>query len=384
MSVKSLATRVVYRILGRKPKLVILDNYFPNANCGFKINEYTHLLKVFPNSEIYSTWPDFSRASDVYFQKYPEYQKRVKPFTSKKFFFATTFYTSFLHTTYSFLPLFEREQTPFVFSLYGGGFFGFNYPESDRKLEKICKSPFLKKIIVSQKKIADYIVEKEFCSAEKIEFIYGSPPSTNQTEKKFLENRKKKYPTDKKTFDICFVGRRHTPKGRDKGYHLFVAAAKLLERQFDSVRFHVVGNFTKDTIALENISKKTTFWGEIPLESLPAFFSTQDIYLSPNIPNQIHPGSFEGITGTCQEAALAGTAVFCTDVLKMNLYFQHKKNIIFLEPTVNNIVEQCLYYFHHLDDLYRISTQGRKKFSEVFDFTTYMTKKCAILSESIG
>lgn len=379
-SIKSKLVKLIYSIIPHKPKLVILDNYFPNLNCGFKISEYNYLLDHFEGSQVYSTWPDFNNAVKKYLLKYPRYKGRVGKFSSKKLYFASLFFISFLHNTYDFLPFLEREQTPFIFNLYGGGFFGFNYEESDRKLTAICASPYLQKIIVSQKNTAQYLVEKGFCKPDKIEFVYGSPPSTNQTEKRYLNIKKTYYPQDKQTFDICFVGRRHTPQGKDKGYHLFISAAKKLLGQIEDVRFHVVGDYDEKIIPIGKLSGKIHFYGEIPIETLPNFFADKDIYLSPNLPNIIHPGSFEGITGTCQEAAMAGTAVFCTDVLKLNIYFTHGEDIVIIEPDAELITQELLYYYNHVDQLYQLSKRGQKKFLEVFDFKKYMTKKATILT----
>lgn len=380
MSIKSALVKLIYSSAPHAPKLVILDNYFPNLNCGFKINEYNYLLDHFKGSEVYSTWPDFDESLKKYLIKYPRFEGRVKKFTSKRLYFASLFFISFLHNTYDLLPFLEREQTPFIFSLYGGGFFGLNFEESDRKLAAVCASPYLKKIIVSQKITAEYLLEKGFCPAEKIEFLYGSSPSVNQTEKRYLTVKKRYYPRDKDTFDVCFVGRRHTPQGRDKGYHLFIAAAKKLVSKVDNIRFHVAGDFNETILPIGSLAGKIHFYGEIPIESLPDFFQDKDVYLSPNLPNIILPGSFEGITGTCQEAAIAGTAVFCTDVLKLNIHFTHKKDIVILEPDAGSIAQDVLYYYHHLDELYRLSKRGQKKFLEVFDFKKYMAKKAKILT----
>lgn len=375
---------LTYHFFPRKEKLVILDNYFPNRNCGFKMNEYNYLLDHFPGSEVYSTWPDFKEAAAEYYQRFPRFKGRVKKFTSKKLYFASLFYISFLHNTHSFLSFIEREQTPFVFSLYGGGFFGLHYPESDEKLRAVCKSPWLRKIIVSQTITQKYLVENGFVTADKVALVYGSTPSENQTSKRYLTVTKKKYPTHKKTFDVCFVARRHTPQGKDKGYHLFIAAAKKLATMIDDVHFHVAGDFDETIIPVKELKNKITFYGEIPIASLPDFFADKDIYLSPNIPNIIHQGSFEGITGTCQEAAIAGAAVFCCDVLKLNIYFTDKKDIIFIEPNAQDIVTKVLYYYKHLLELYTLSKNGKQKFLEVFDFDSHIQKKIAILSSVVA
>lgn len=376
--------RAIYRLFPKKEKLVILDNYFPNRNCGFKMNEYNYLLEHFPHSEVYSTWPDFEEAANDYYQRFPQFKGRVKKFTSKKLYFASLFYISFLHNTHSFLAFIEREQTPFVFSLYGGGFFGLNYPESDEKLRVVCQSPWLKKIIVSQTITQRYLVENGFVTADKVVLVYGSTPSENQTSKRYLTFKKKKYPSQKKTFDICFVARRHTPQGKDKGYHLFIAAAKKIAKLIEDVRFHVAGDFDETIIPIGELKDKISFYGEIPIKSLPDFFSDKDIYLSPNIPNIIHQGSFEGITGTCQEAAIAGTAVFCCDVLKLNIYFTDKKDIIFIEPDTKDIVDKVMYYYQHLPELYTLSQNGKQKFLEVFDFDRHVQQKVAVLLAAMG
>ncbi len=382
-SIKHKIIKSISKFIPKGEKLIILDNFFPNLNCGFKINEYNYLLERFPNSEVHSTMLDFDLALPKYLEIYPQFKGRIKKFDSKRLFFASLFYISFLDNTYSFLPIIERENTPFIFTLYGGGFFGIDYPESDKKLAQICQSPLLKKIIVSQTITAEYLVKKNFCSKEKITLIYGSTPSTNQTEKRYLEINKQYYTKEKETFDICFVGRKHIPRGEDKGYPIFIEVAKRLSKKYKNIFFHVVGNFGPHDIDVKEIKQRIKFYGEIPIQTLPKFFETQDILLAMNVPGKIHKGSFEGINGVCQEAAYAKTMVFATDPWKLNYKFKHEQDIIIIPDDSEKIAKKIIYYYNNPQKLYQLSEASQKAFLKVFDFKRHVSKKAQVLEEYI-
>jgi len=71
------------------------------------------------------------------------------------------------------LPALEKNKIPFVFTLYPGGGFGFEEESSDAKLKKVLSSKYFKKVIVTQRATYEYLVRKNFCSKEKISFIFG-------------------------------------------------------------------------------------------------------------------------------------------------------------------------------------------------------------------
>ena len=67
----------------------------------------------------------------------------------------------------------EERAIPFVLELYpGGGFARFN-PEVDHKLRLVLSSPCLRKVITTQPATTRYLLEKNFCSPDQIQEIFG-------------------------------------------------------------------------------------------------------------------------------------------------------------------------------------------------------------------
>jgi glycosyltransferase involved in cell wall biosynthesis len=361
-------------------KLVILDDYFPNLKTGFRISEFNYYLEKYPACEVFST------RYDMYFSEYaavyPQYKDRVKSFTD----FDWTgnsydlFYTVFLGNANSFHFVYEMTNTPFVLELYPGGGYWINDPEVDAKLAKVLQSPFLKKVIVTQKMTYDYITSNGFVAPEKIAYIYGLV-----THPQYFLNvpQKKHYKRDKKTFDICFVANKYMPLGLDKGYHIFIDMCRRLASEAGDIKFHVVGNFDKADIPLGDIEKKLTFYGPRDHNFFPRFYSGMDIIVSPNLPFVLIPGkSYDGFpVGCCIDAALHSVGVFCTDLLNHNEFFEHGKDIFIIPPDADAIAGSILEYYHDPEKLYLMSALGQAKFREIFDFNAQMGKRVAVLEQ---
>lgn len=283
-------------------------------------------------------------------------------------------YTVFINNIYEFLPIIERNNAPFIFTLYPGGGFMLNNSESDRKLKRVFSSGCFKKVIVTQKITEEYLLSKELCPVDKINYIYGGVfPSDHYVEHGC---KKKKYKQDKETFDICFVANKYTKRGIDKGYDTFILVAKELSRRAKDIRFHVVGGFTEEDIDIKSIKGKIRFYGQQKLEFFSHFYSKMDIILSPNVPSRLAKGAFDGFpTGCCMEAGLAGVAVFCTDELKMNVRFKNEKDIKIISTDVSLIVSDVLKYYNDTVKLYALSAKGQKSFNEVFGTVNQMGQR---------
>jgi hypothetical protein len=108
-----------------------------------------------------------------------------------------------------------------------------------------------------------------------------------------------------------------------------------------------------------------------------------DLILSPNVPFKLRAGAFDGFpTGCCTEAALCGTAVFCTDALGENI-FEDGQEIIIITRDVEEIVDKVLYYYTHYDQLSRLARRGQVAFQRVFDLETQMRPRLRIISECL-
>ncbi|MEJ8552674.1 glycosyltransferase [Tepidibacter sp. Z1-5] len=366
-----------------KKGLLILDDTFPNLLSSFRLHEYNYYLKSIENTIIGCWNLKFENLYKEYKEKYPYLSNHIFSIEKlKNIESISLLYTMFLNNIYYCLPIINNMKIPFVFTLYPGGGFWIDSKESDEKLKQVCMSPFLRKVIVTQKNTYDYLINKNFLEKEKIEFIYGGILPTEEYKNNYIE--KKYYKKDKYTFDICFVANKYMKNGRDKGYDIFIDVCKALNKIDEDIRFHVVGGFSENDIDIYEINDNIKFYGMQHTEFFYKFYSSMDIILSPNEPFVLYPGSFDGFpTGCCVEAGLAGVSIFCTDKLNLNICFEDKKDICIINRDVKDIVEKIIYYKDNVEELYTISQKGRDKLFEVFDLKKQMEERMNILKKLI-
>jgi len=359
-------------------RLIIYDDTFPSLLSPFRIVEINTYLDYFKNCVVYSNC-SYKQEIEQYSKYYPEYSNRIFKFNKSHNFRGKLAYIVFLHNMFNFLPFIEKYKVPFVFELYPGGFFKLNDGVSDAKLKTIFNSKYFRKVIATQKITYDYLLENNFCPSDKIEFIYGGVLPVDVYSNTF--SNKIKYPVEKNTFDICFVAHKNMIQGQDKGYDIFIETAKNISEKYSNILFHVVGNFDETDIDVNTIKENIHFYGSQTTSFFPEFYSKMDIILSPNRPHVLCNGAFDGFpTGCCVEAAFCGVAVFCTDLLSLNIYFEDKKDIILIDSDPYKISSIIEYYYSNCDKLYGLSQKGTIKFKDVFSMELQMGPRLKILS----
>ncbi len=361
--------------------LVILDHDFPVLTSSYRVTEYNAYLDRFPDSLVYSQRCTRENL-DIFEKYYPQFKDRGLKFNRHIKLPFNLAYTLFLKSANNFIGTVEKNNLPFVFTLYPGGGFEMNQAQSDRQLRRICDYPNLKKIITTQKVTSDYLLEKKFCGPDKIEYIYGGVVPIDY----LLSHAKprKFYHRDKKTFDICFVARKYMPRGVNKGYDVFIEVAARLARMHPDINFHVVGNFDETDIDVSQFRDRITFYGLQPTEFFPDFYSGMDIILSPNTPFVWTTGGFDGFpTGCCIEAALSGVAFFGTDLLKQNTEFKDGEEVVVLTREPDEIAATVERYYKNYDALQQLAITGKAAFERVFALATQMQPRLKVLSEAI-
>ena len=256
-----------------KADFVVVDSLFPQkepfAFRNTEINQYFERIKNFASYTMHPMAPDsdawFPEAYGITYEQYkqnkkgylkhhPENRRRIHYLQENRPYSFSLAYSFFLGETYVLLPFYEKNNIPFVFVLYPGGRFGLNHDGSDRMLKTIFKSKCFRGVIVTQKITKNYLLNKRMCPAGKIDLIYGG----------FVQFRpkdvrpKRLYGQDKNTFDICFVAAKYSERGVDKGYDLFIKAAKQVAGKCPDVRFHVVGGFDENEIDVSDIHNRIT------------------------------------------------------------------------------------------------------------------------------
>lgn len=368
--------------------LIILDDIFPHVLSAFRVVEYNSYLNNFPDSSVHSTGKSFfilggdSKFSSVlqgYEKRHPEFKGRVVEFNRKRNLHPTLFYVMFLNGASRFIDLIEKYDSPFVFTLYPGGGFHLNQPDSDAQLSRICSSPNLTKIIVTQKISYDYLVRNKFVEESKVHLIYGGVFPSHQVKNKSY------YKIDRSSLNICFVAHKYMKQGLDKGYDTFLEVAKKICKEFEDVNFYVVGPFDDSDINVEDIKNRIVFYGSQPTEFFPQFYADMDIILSPNVPFVLSPGAFDGFpTGCCIEAALCGVAVFATDVLKQNIAFIDAEELVVIPADSEQIFTMIVDYRGNHTELRELALKGQQAFKRVFDVQTQMKPRLQILSEAMA
>lgn len=369
--------------------LIVLDDIYPHLLSAFRIAEYNYLLGQFANSEVHSTATAFSilkekrKFSEVvveYERHYPQFKGRVVKFNRHRRLNCKLIYVIFLNNAFKFIDYIDEVEIPFVFTLYPGGGFHLREDESNQKLRRVFSSPNFRNVIVTQKITYEYLIENKFCTIDKITFIYGGVLPSVQLSRQLAP--KKYYKKDKNTFDICFVAHKYLEMGIDKGYDVFIEVAKNLRKQKKDIFFHVVGRFDRHDIDVTGLDDCITFYGTKNTNFFPAFYSKMDIILSPNIPFVLAPGAFDGFpTGCCIEAGLCGVAVLCKDVLKLNLAFKDREEIVIIPDGMDEIVSIVLKYHEEYNDLYQLAINGKAAFNKIFDIQLQMSPRTDLLSQ---
>jgi hypothetical protein len=380
-------------------RIIILDDIFPHLLSAFRIAEYNTYLAKYPNSVVYSTGTSFKYLNDTrsfqevlqeYLQYYPQFKSRVAEFSpdSMSILRGSLVYLVFLNNAFNFINLIEKSEIPFIFTLYPGGGFIPDEEESDQKLFRVCSSKYFKKVIVTQKYIGDYLIDKKMCTPDQVELIYGVVTSIETIINDKLE--KKYYKINKETFDICFVAHKYMIRGLNKGYDVFVEVAKsLYNLHGNNFVFHVVGNFDETDIEVSELKDSIKFYGTRTTDWFPQFYANMDIIMSPNIPlhyimPEVKKSFIDGFpTGCCVEAGFCGTAVFCTDTVHQNIAFKSGEDIVLIPRDVETICTIVSRYYHDPQALYELSCAGQRSFRNIFKLENQMKPRLGLISKAL-
>lgn len=376
----------------KKFDLIIYDDIYPHPLSGFRLEEFTILLKQIEKSKILLT-PKAYPIVNTDVSLHPIHIKEIvannlhlrgKLKISRGFvnLNAKLFYCVFITNIYSFINYLEKFKIPFVFTLYPGGGFQMNDEVSDMKLQRVLSSPMFKKVIVTQNVTKDYLVTNKFCGEDKIEFIFGGVVPQISLIKDTAD--RKNYLVNKETLDICFCAGKYMPKGIDKGYDVFIELAHLLAKKYDFIRFHVIGGFDASDIDVTAINDKIVFYGYQKFENLESIFKGTDIIISPNKSFVLSKGSFDGFPlGTVVEAALNGVLAIISDDLNQNTKFMNGEELIIVERDTVAIEKVITNLIDTPSRIIDIANNGKLKFQEVYSNSIQMNPRIELLQKLI-
>lgn len=361
----------------------ILDNrntYFALTGTSMHaLNEFRELKDVIEDFSLNNYYP-ISKLFDITKDEREKSFEKIKDIKNPLAIFV--FERNIINDTYDNLSFLEENNIPFIITLYPGGGLLFNDKKSDDILRRILKSKCFRKVIVTQDNVKNYLLSKKMCSEDDIEFIFGvvTPGIT-------LNNVKKErtyYPV-KKTFDICFVAHKYSPKGEDKGYDLFISAAKKLvkDNKNSNFKFHVVGGFTDKDIDVEDIKDLITFYGIKTAKDLDELLIKMDVIISPTRPFVLSKYSFDGFpTASTTDAMLNGAVAIVTDELNLNNNrFVNNEEIIIVKPEVKSIVEKVKYLYDNPKALVSIAKKGRRKAKNIYSIKQQIDRRIKLVNK---
>lgn len=372
--------------MGNNIKIGILDDAFPMLRTGFRIGEFNWLIENTENTEVFTTFKDFTGLINEYKVFYPQNINKIHPIqdilgNKDRINDFNVFYTVFPHNALYFLPFFDMAKKPFVFTLYPTELIGLGSKKTEDELNRIFSNQYFTKVIVTQKMWYDYLLENNMVPKEKIEFIYGGVSNVP-----IYNGDKKIYKSTKNTFDICFTAHKYAGGIYTKGYDTFIGVCKELAKIDDDIRFHVVGGFGPKDINVEELGTKITFYGNRTIDFLPKFYSSIDIIISPTKSSPSVGGTtIDGFpTISCVDAALNRVVVFTADGLNNNIYFKDGEDICIIDQDINNIVKRVLYYKNNPDELERLSVNTQKKFIEIFSIESQLQKRFSLFNNIVN
>lgn len=370
--------------------LLIIDDFFPSPHSGFRLQELTSIMEAIPEARV------LARGRGVSFFGKQTVEELVSNFKvdhsvldrqlqTNAFYNAKVklLYINFITTAYA-LIIEDNYQIPFVLTIYPGGGFALNSAEVDERMRLIFSSPYFRRVIVTQQVIYDYLVEHQFCSADQIEFVFGVVTPLAALNQSY--QNKQHFGLDKEILDICFVAHKYTQFGQDKGYDTFIEVAHRLAVKFNNINFHVVGPWNAEVIDVSKLKGRLTFYGAQDQSWFDTFFIDKDIILSPNIPDQIYPGSFDGFpTGCATDAALREVALFCSDPLELNQQrFKDDSEIVIISTQPDEIVSRIEQYYKQPQKLKQLAQQGAKRVKQLYSYEAQIAPRLKILREEIA
>lgn len=386
-------------IKGKKSKkynFAVIDDQFPTIGfSGFRQAEINNFLEKIPNSCAYSmrkmkpeekAWfhhsygikkKEYSKKISKYLERYPQNKGKVK--FLPRFLSNKLVYCYFLAITYTLLPYLNKNKLPFVFVLYPGGGFGLHNNSSDEMLKEIFKSPYFRKVIVTQPVTRKYLLDKNLCKEENIIYEFGGYSQFSASE---IQGDKSYFPNDKETIDICFTAFKYSEKGIDKGYDLFIDVAKRIVKKYANVNFHVIGNFDSSDIDVTELKDRITFYGILDKEKLIELYSKIDICMSPSRPFKLYEGNFDGFP-LGFEAMFFKILLMATDELNNNECFNDDE-IVVIKPDVDDICNKLENLIENPKKMYLIANNGYKKCFAILEPSERIKKITSCLQKELN
>lgn len=348
-----------------KPRVVIVDDYFPTLSSGFRVAEFTELLASRTVEAVVTTMEPFDELAARFAERYPDLASALIPLSDDALSGFDLAYVIFLNNIDYHLDRFERAKLPFVFTLYPGGGFAIDDQDALRKLDRVMASPLLRAVITTQPVLAD-TVRRRYPGAplHELDAPFPGPGS-------FRPGAGERIIRDQDLAEhglhVCFVAHRYTADGADKGYPEFIEIVRQLDVLGHRVVGTVVGQFGPEDV-IDPIRHLFRFPGVLDSAGLREVFREQHVIVSPNKHGVLAPGAFDGFPLTASvEASLSGVAMLVSDPLHQNRSYRDGREILIEEPDAAAMVARLRTVLHEPGGLQRVAQAGLRKSRAISD-----------------
>lgn len=339
----------------RAPRTVILDDHFPTLSSGFRLAEFTELMRAGLVDEVLTTMGPFDEVLAPFAERYPELAHRVRPYSPDLMSGYDQAYIVFLNNANYYLEALEDARLPFVLTLFPGG--GLDGSEECRsKLRRVLGSPLLRHVLTTQPRVSE-LVSSEFPDVPQtlLSGLFASPgyfvPGAG--------TRENYYGSSKETLDLCFVAHKYSTTGADKGFPVFVETINELRRHGLPARGHIVGEFTAEDVEAVGDATHIATYGVLDSDQLRQFYGGMDAIVSPNVPGVLSTGAFDGFPlASCVEGALCGVAMIVSDELHQNRFLRDGRDALIVSPTSKAVVDRIERVLLERDGIRRIARSG--------------------------
>ena len=377
-------------IKSKKYDLIIIDDLLPVPFSPWRNYEYESLMKQYSSSKVILDFASYSgmkggKSYDEHLEKlkrmYPLLSEKLKPIKTGTSINAKLVYMLFYNNMRKYYHHLKVKKINYGFTLYPGGGFIFYDEKCNAILKEIINDELCKFVIVSQKLTYNYLVKDLGIKDDKLVLIYGIPLSLTGIDP-IASEEKKYYKGQKEKIDIVFMAHKYMPFGLDKGFDVFQNTALELIDDF-TFDFHVVGNFTEKNLLYPELHNRIKFHGLIEEESFSDFFDDKDIVISPNRPNIIGVGAFDGFP---LGSSIAGGINNCV-MLLTNAFdespeiFVNHIHYLKIQPSHKDVVNKLAELKSDKAKMKSLAHEGRKKIISTFFSETQIEERIKIFKK---
>jgi lipopolysaccharide transport system ATP-binding protein len=357
--------------------IAIIDDWFPSLTTGFRVAEFVDHLKSFPDLTVFSSSPAFDRDYAQFATCYPDVAQRVRPMNMEALSRANAAWLVFLNNAFTWVQALEQYRIPFVFTLYPGGGFNLNDPQSEMKLARVLASPLLRGVVATQPITADEL-RRMHCAVP----IYNIPGVVVDPAR-VARSAPRSPDAEPRPVGVCFAGYRYETGAASKGYPEFIAAAEALAYLLPDIRFTIIGNISpQDWPIAPALRGRVTFRGALSADAMHACLLEQDIMVAPSRRFARTGREFDGFpTGTAVEASLCGALIVASDELRQNRAYLAGEEIIVVEPVVEELVDVLERLIGDRPRLAAIAEAGRKRSCLLYSADSQLATRRSILRE---